>query len=161
MELATAKAVISGGASGLGLATAQRVIAAGGHVTLLDINDEQGEAQADALGRNAGYVRTDVANEESVRAAIAAAADLAAYSATKPRSFPHSTGLVVYSSQPASKHFCRSESMAFAVRAMIGPRYSDCLSLVVAPYPSNTGICISIKMTSKGLPCSHAAIACS
>ena len=36
MELATAKAVITGGASGLGYATAERVIGAGGHVVLLD-----------------------------------------------------------------------------------------------------------------------------
>ena len=75
MDLASAKAVISGGASGLGLATAQRVVAAGGHVTLLDINDEQGKAQAAALGETAGYIRTDVTDEESVRAAITSAAD--------------------------------------------------------------------------------------
>ena len=46
MDLATAKAVITGGASGLGFATAQRVIDAGGQVVLLDINDEQGASSA-------------------------------------------------------------------------------------------------------------------
>ena len=73
MELASAKAVISGGASGLGLATAQRVIDAGGHVTLLDINDEQGNASAANLGQRASYVNTDVANEDAVKNAMSAA----------------------------------------------------------------------------------------
>ena len=75
MDLASAKAVISGGASGLGLATAQRIIKAGGHVTLLDINDEQGAASAADLGERASYINTDVANEESVQKAMAAAND--------------------------------------------------------------------------------------
>ncbi len=73
MDLATAKAVISGGASGLGLATAERIIAAGGQVVLLDINDEQGNASAVKLGKRAAYVNTDVSNEASVKAAMAAA----------------------------------------------------------------------------------------
>ncbi|MGI9220104.1 MAG: SDR family oxidoreductase [Woeseiaceae bacterium] len=72
MELASAKAVISGGASGLGLATAQRVIDAGGQVALLDINDEQGNASAASLGERAMYLNTDVANEASVQKSIAA-----------------------------------------------------------------------------------------
>jgi NAD(P)-dependent dehydrogenase (short-subunit alcohol dehydrogenase family) len=73
MDLATAKAVISGGASGLGFATAQRVIDAGGHVTLLDINDEQGNESAATLGQRATFVNTDVANEESVKKAMSTA----------------------------------------------------------------------------------------
>jgi len=73
MDLATAKAVISGGASGLGFATAQRVIDAGGQVVILDINDEQGAASASTLGDRASFVNTDVASEESVKAAISTA----------------------------------------------------------------------------------------
>ena len=73
MELATAKAIITGGASGLGFATAQRVIAAGGQVVLLDINDEQGAASATSLGERASYINTDVSDESSVKAAVAAA----------------------------------------------------------------------------------------
>lgn len=73
MELATAKAVITGGASGLGYATAERVIGAGGHVVLLDINDELGEASAATLGERAAYLNTDVADEASVKASIAKA----------------------------------------------------------------------------------------
>lgn len=73
MDLATAKAVISGGASGLGLATAKRVIDAGGYAALLDVNIEQGEAGAAALGERAVFVQTDVSNEEAVRAAMQSA----------------------------------------------------------------------------------------
>jgi len=70
MKLATAKAVITGGASGLGFATAQRVIDAGGQVVLLDINDEQGAASAANLGERASFINTDVSNEASVKDAI-------------------------------------------------------------------------------------------
>jgi len=73
MELANAKAVISGGASGLGFATAQRIIDAGGHVVLLDINDDQGTASADSLGDRASFINTDVSTEDSVKAAISQA----------------------------------------------------------------------------------------
>src|SRR5210317_2026499 len=75
MELATAKAVISGGASGLGFATAQRVIDAGGQVVLFDINDEQGASSAASLGERASYIRTDVSNEDSVKASVKQAAE--------------------------------------------------------------------------------------
>ena len=75
MDLATAKAVISGGASGLGYATAERVIAAGGHAVLLDINEEQGDASVKTLGERASFVKTDVSNEDNVRAAMQAAND--------------------------------------------------------------------------------------
>ncbi len=75
MELATAKAVISGGASGLGFATAQRVIDAGGQVVLFDINNEQGSSSAASLGDRASYIKTDVSDEDSVKAAVKQAAE--------------------------------------------------------------------------------------
>lgn len=75
MKLATAKAVVSGGASGLGLATAMRVVGAGGQAVLLDVNDEQGGKSAAELGDRAIYVHTDVSNEAEVQAAIARAAE--------------------------------------------------------------------------------------
>ena len=75
MQLATAKAVISGGASGLGFATAQRVIDAGGQVVLFDINDEQGSSSAASLGDRASYIKTDVSDEGSVKAAVKQAAE--------------------------------------------------------------------------------------
>ena len=70
MDLANAKAVITGGASGLGFATAERVIAAGGQVVLLDVNDEQGAASVAKLGDRSIFVSTDVSNEDAVKAAI-------------------------------------------------------------------------------------------
>ena len=70
MDLAKAKAVISGGASGLGYATAERIIAAGGHAVLLDINEEQGNASVKTLGERASFVKTDVSSEDNVRAAM-------------------------------------------------------------------------------------------
>ncbi|RLA29361.1 MAG: 3-hydroxyacyl-CoA dehydrogenase [Gammaproteobacteria bacterium] len=70
MELASAKAVITGGASGLGFATAKSVINAGGQVALLDVNDEQGEKSAAELGERATYIHSDVANEAEVIAAV-------------------------------------------------------------------------------------------
>ena len=75
MDLASAKAVISGGASGLGFATAERVIAAGGQVVLMDVNEKQGEARAAELGDRALFVRTDVSDEANVIATIQSAND--------------------------------------------------------------------------------------
>ena len=70
MKLATAKAVITGGASGLGFATAQHIANAGGQVVLLDINDEQGSASAASLGERASFINTDVASEASVKKSV-------------------------------------------------------------------------------------------
>lgn len=75
MDLARAKAVITGGASGLGFATAQRVIDAGGQVVLFDINDEQGASSAAGLGDRASFINTDVSNEASVKDAVSTAND--------------------------------------------------------------------------------------
>ncbi len=74
MQLSDTRAVITGGVSGLGLATARRIVAGGGKVTLLDVNDDKGDAALKALGgANARYVRTDVTDETVVAAALAAA----------------------------------------------------------------------------------------
>jgi NAD(P)-dependent dehydrogenase (short-subunit alcohol dehydrogenase family) len=75
MKLASARAVVSGGASGLGLATAQRVVDAGGSVALLDVNEEQGAASARALGNRALFLKTDVSDEDNVRASMKKAAE--------------------------------------------------------------------------------------
>ncbi|MBT8144070.1 MAG: SDR family NAD(P)-dependent oxidoreductase [Gammaproteobacteria bacterium] len=73
MILESAKAVVSGGASGLGRAVAQRIVDTGGQVALLDVNDEAGHAAVEALGERAFYITTDVSNEQQVDAAVAAA----------------------------------------------------------------------------------------
>jgi len=70
MKLAETRAIISGGASGLGLAAAARIVAAGGHAVLLDINRAQGEAAIAALGPLAAFVAADVTREADVDAAV-------------------------------------------------------------------------------------------
>jgi NAD(P)-dependent dehydrogenase (short-subunit alcohol dehydrogenase family) len=75
MDIKTAIAVVSGGASGLGNAVAQRVVDEGGRVALLDVNEEQGQAAAAALGDAAIFVKTDVSNEEEVDAAVGQAVE--------------------------------------------------------------------------------------
>jgi NAD(P)-dependent dehydrogenase (short-subunit alcohol dehydrogenase family) len=75
MQLSEARAVVTGGASGLGLASAKRIVAAGGRVVILDINDEHGKASVDELGAGAHFISTNVADEESVQAAVAFAND--------------------------------------------------------------------------------------
>jgi NAD(P)-dependent dehydrogenase (short-subunit alcohol dehydrogenase family) len=66
MQLDQVKAVITGGVSGLGYAVAQHLIAHGGKVTLLDINDDKGTAAVQALGASCAYLRTDVTSEDNV-----------------------------------------------------------------------------------------------
>lgn len=73
MQLNQVRAVITGGASGLGLAVAQRLIAAGAKVTLLDVNEAAGQAAAQALGNGACFQPVDVAKEAAVDAAVAQA----------------------------------------------------------------------------------------
>lgn len=70
MDISKAKAVISGGASGLGKAVAQRVIDEGGQVAILDVNETLGQAAASELGACAVFIRTDVSSEAEVDSAV-------------------------------------------------------------------------------------------
>jgi NAD(P)-dependent dehydrogenase (short-subunit alcohol dehydrogenase family) len=76
MEINGAAAIVSGGASGLGEATARALAAAGATVTIADLNEERGNAIATELG--GVFVKTDVSDEASLAAAIAAATDTGA-----------------------------------------------------------------------------------
>jgi NAD(P)-dependent dehydrogenase (short-subunit alcohol dehydrogenase family) len=71
MELKDKVAVITGGASGLGKATAEQVIAAGGKVAIFDLNEELARATAKELGPDAAAFEVNVAEEASVQAAVA------------------------------------------------------------------------------------------
>lgn len=73
MQLADRTVIVSGGASGLGGATTEAVIAGGGNAVILDINQERGAALADSLGQRALFIRTDITDEAAVEAAVAAA----------------------------------------------------------------------------------------
>jgi len=67
-------AVVTGGASGLGEATTRALAARGAAVTVLDLQEERGQALAAELGGHTTFVRTDVTDEASVQAAVAEAA---------------------------------------------------------------------------------------
>ncbi len=71
MKMSTTAAVITGGASGLGEATARYFAAQGAKVTLLDRDTERGSAVAQEIG--GFFVETDVTDESSATAAIAKA----------------------------------------------------------------------------------------
>lgn len=70
MKFEGIRAIVSGGASGLGHATAQRIVDAGGRVMLLDVNHEAGEAAAKALGDSARFLVTDVSDEAQVERGV-------------------------------------------------------------------------------------------
>jgi len=70
MDIANKIAFISGGASGLGLATARKLIESGASVMLFDLNVERLEQAAAELGNKAIWASGDVADEEAVSAAV-------------------------------------------------------------------------------------------
>jgi NAD(P)-dependent dehydrogenase (short-subunit alcohol dehydrogenase family) len=73
MDIQGSGALVVGGASGLGEATARRLHAQGAIVTIADVNAEKGQALADELG--AAFVACDVREEEQVQAAVDRAAE--------------------------------------------------------------------------------------
>src|ERR671939_1341609 len=73
MRIEGSGALVAGGASGLGEATARRLVERGAVVTIADVNAEKGQALADELG--ARFVACDVREEDQVQAAVAAAAE--------------------------------------------------------------------------------------
>ena len=70
MDLSTGTAVVTGGASGLGLATARRLAKAGAFVVLLDLPSSAGADVAASFGGAAGFAPADVTDEDAVRAAF-------------------------------------------------------------------------------------------
>ncbi|MEO0643577.1 MAG: SDR family NAD(P)-dependent oxidoreductase, partial [Pseudomonadota bacterium] len=70
---ANTPAVVTGGASGLGAATAQALAAKGAKVAIFDMNEEKGEAMAAELGGT--FCKVNVTSEEEVDAGFAKARD--------------------------------------------------------------------------------------
>ncbi len=70
MEIAGKIALVTGGASGLGAATARMVHGAGGNVVIVDVDDARGTALAKALGSRARFVKADVTSAEQMAAAV-------------------------------------------------------------------------------------------
>ncbi len=72
MKIAGSTTVITGGASGLGRATADRLVAGGGRVALLDLPTSPGPQAAQAMGADALFTAADVTSAEDVTAALEA-----------------------------------------------------------------------------------------
>ena len=70
MEISNKVSLVTGGASGLGLATAELLIESGSKVMLLDLNEDNAKAAAEKLGSNASYVIANVTDEPSIQSAI-------------------------------------------------------------------------------------------
>jgi NAD(P)-dependent dehydrogenase (short-subunit alcohol dehydrogenase family) len=74
MEIRGSAAVVTGGGSGLGEATAREIVARGGRVLILDLGRSKGAELAKSLGPAALFAEADVANEAQVAAALDRAA---------------------------------------------------------------------------------------
>jgi NAD(P)-dependent dehydrogenase (short-subunit alcohol dehydrogenase family) len=74
MNLEGASAVVTGGASGIGLASAEQLAALGARVVIADLNEDGGQEVASRLGGL--FVKCDVSSEEEGAAAVAAASEM-------------------------------------------------------------------------------------
>ena len=70
MEIKNSTFIVTGGSSGLGAATVEMIVAAGGNALIADVNKAQGEALAAKLGKQARYVDCDVTREDHAKAAV-------------------------------------------------------------------------------------------
>ncbi|WP_444984832.1 SDR family NAD(P)-dependent oxidoreductase [Halomonas mongoliensis] len=68
MHIDNLSAVVTGGASGLGLATAQHLIERGAFVTLADLNEEKGQLAVEQLGPRTRFVKADVTDTAQMQA---------------------------------------------------------------------------------------------
>ncbi|HET7202791.1 MAG TPA: SDR family NAD(P)-dependent oxidoreductase [Steroidobacteraceae bacterium] len=75
MQIQDVRAIVTGGASGLGLASAEMIVRGGGRVALFDVNGRAGAEAVQALGSAAAFYEVDVTSEAAVAAAVAAAAE--------------------------------------------------------------------------------------
>jgi NAD(P)-dependent dehydrogenase (short-subunit alcohol dehydrogenase family) len=74
MQIDGSSAMVAGGASGLGEATARALVEGGAAVVIADLNAEKGAALAAELGERAAFVEADVTDEGAVAAAVEQAA---------------------------------------------------------------------------------------
>jgi 3-hydroxyacyl-CoA dehydrogenase / 3-hydroxy-2-methylbutyryl-CoA dehydrogenase len=68
-------ALITGGVSGLGFGAANRFVAGGGRVVMMDINEERGKTAQEQLGDDGRFVHCDVSDPDDVSAAVEAASE--------------------------------------------------------------------------------------
>ncbi|WP_030609604.1 3-hydroxyacyl-CoA dehydrogenase [Streptomyces fulvoviolaceus] len=76
MDISNAVALVTGGASGLGLATVRELHAQGANVLIVDLPSSDGHAVAKELGARAAFAPADVTSESDVAAAVEAAGEL-------------------------------------------------------------------------------------
>src|SRR5258708_30115642 len=74
MKIQGKRALVTGGASGLGAATVRMLAERGAKVLIADVNEKSGQELAQELGNAVAFVKTDVTNPGQVRAAMAEAA---------------------------------------------------------------------------------------
>ncbi|MCP3939379.1 MAG: SDR family NAD(P)-dependent oxidoreductase [Actinomycetia bacterium] len=86
MNLEGSSSIVTGGASGIGEASARQLAAAGSRVVIADLNEEKGSAVASELGGL--FVKCDVSSVEDAQAAVAAAVEMG-----PPRALVNSAGL--------------------------------------------------------------------
>jgi NAD(P)-dependent dehydrogenase (short-subunit alcohol dehydrogenase family) len=79
MDIAGKVALVTGGASGLGLATVRKLVADGAEVVVVDLPSSNGKGVADELGAKTTFVPADVTDEEQVQAAVDAASGLGTF----------------------------------------------------------------------------------
>lgn len=82
MEVNGTVALVTGGASGLGRATAERLLQLGAKVVIVDLSSSDGAAVAKALGPRARFAAGDVTNETDIQSAIDVANELGPIRAT-------------------------------------------------------------------------------
>jgi NAD(P)-dependent dehydrogenase (short-subunit alcohol dehydrogenase family) len=70
MEIRSSTFIVTGGSSGLGEATVEMIVAAGGNAIIADVNRSLGEALAGRLGAQVRFAECDVTSEEHARAAV-------------------------------------------------------------------------------------------
>jgi NAD(P)-dependent dehydrogenase (short-subunit alcohol dehydrogenase family) len=92
---------VTGGASGLGGAAVDMVVAQGGKAIVLDLKNEEGRAKAAQHGTNARFVKADVTNEDEVLAAVGLAL----------QEFGHLDGLVNAAGIPAAERVLGREGV--------------------------------------------------
>ena len=74
MDIQGKVALVTGGASGLGLATVEELVRSGGRVAIVDLESSQGKEVAERIGDSVRFFPADVTSEDDVRAAVEGAA---------------------------------------------------------------------------------------
>lgn len=75
MKMSDVKAIVTGGASGLGEATVRSIVSNGGKAAIFDLSDERGRTLSEELGEGILYLKTDVTSEADVVKAVEGAVE--------------------------------------------------------------------------------------